>query len=147
MNIQQHNNENNFKLPEELASIGKENPFSVPKNFFDELPTVISNKVSEARKETAIFSPIFYRKNIIYLFSVCSLVLLIVLIYPKFRNEHSSNNISEFIIDEKYNSFDEDMLVAFLTENEENENASDDDLVDYLLNNNTDINLIMEELK
>jgi hypothetical protein len=147
MNIQQHNNENNFKLPEELASIGRDNPFSVPKNYFDELPTITSTNILKEKNKQKFFSYLIFRKETIYLFSVCSIIGLVLLVYPKFKNEKNDKNFSEYIIDEKYNTFDEDMLITFLSDNEEKENTTDDALVNYLLNNNTDINLIMEELK
>lgn len=131
-----------------LYSVGKENPFRVPENYFDTLPISIANKITEKR-ETSPWIHFFLKKETIYTVSLGCIIAFFVIFFPIISTHYNDSklSVSDYVIEEKYSSFDEDMLVSFLTENEENKASDNDYLMDYLLHNDTDINLIMEELK
>lgn len=89
------------------------------------------------------------KKETIYTVSLGCIIAFFVIFFPIISTHYNDSklSVSDYVIEEKYSSFDEDMLVSFLTENEENKASDNDYLMDYLLHNDTDINLIMEELK
>lgn len=143
-----NSNENIDSLPQTLRSVGNETPFRVPENYFEMLPISIADKISHKR-ETTPWIHFILKKEFIYTASLGCIIALFVIFFPIISTHFNDSNlsVSEYVIKEKYSSFDEDMLVAFLTENKEDKTSDNDYLMDYLLQNDTDINLIMEELK
>lgn len=148
--MQNKNNisENERNSNEFLNKIKKKNPFSTPKNYFEELHQVINNKKLENKYLKNYFDILSYR-----ILAPILTVLLVTILYfsiqPKeTKAEPELEQLSEFIINEKVYEFDEEMIFEVYAETTLNnkEQTTDDEVIDYLIENNISINSIFEEL-
>lgn len=140
------NNEENTSF---LDQIKKEKPFSVPKNYFEVLPQVITDKKLKNKNIENVFDKLSYR-ILAPTFTVLAIIAIVYLI-PNENNEMelTGDQISEIILTENLHEFDEDLIYSVYSETliEEPVNEeSDEEIIDYLINNNIDINSIIEEL-
>ncbi len=136
-----------------LDRVPKENHFNVPKNYFEVLPQVIQTKNLNNSKLLFLFDKLSYR--ILILVSAIAIALF-VFISPSntsIENELSSDQLCELIVDEDYIEFDDYLVYETYyevldeeTELDENTASEADEYIDYLLENNIDINAIIDEL-
>ncbi|MBL4593268.1 MAG: hypothetical protein JKX68_05555 [Flavobacteriales bacterium] len=133
-----------------LSKIKKENHFSTPKNYFEVLPEMITSKNLNNNKLQFNFDKLSYR--ILVPVSVFALLFFIVFNFSNnnTENELTNEQLSELIIEEEYIEFDDYLVYdtyAEIIEEEENEALSETDTyIDYLIENDIDINSIIEEL-
>ena len=133
-----------------LSKIKKENHFSTPKNYFKSLPEMISDKKLNNNTLNSFFDKLSYR----FLVPITAVVVLFFVVF-NFNSSTSSteltnDQLSELLIEDDYFEMDDYLVYeayAELLEEEEKETTSDDDeYINYLLENNIDINSIIEEL-
>lgn len=67
----------------ELDRTGKENPFLVPDNYFEELPGIISQKIRQANKKTVSLS---FRRDLVKALAVAASALLFYFILHEQKN-------------------------------------------------------------
>ena len=128
------NNKNNihdFKL----SDIKKENPFKVPANYFEELPTQVQNKIANTPKQETIFD------KLMFIFSpkfgvVFAGVLVIAMLAINFTKTEQTDYLSNLDVDYytiiETIDFDEDeLLLADLYQ--PTEINADDISIDVLL--------------
>lgn len=117
-------NKNNIKENEGsdfLSSLNKENPFSVPKNYFEFLPQEIAEvchkpKINTAQKIFFLFQP-----KITYLFAAITVLLVVILL---FINEGDiSSSASELSTEE----------ITYILQNPEQYNIEESLITDGLL--------------
>jgi len=133
-----------------LSKIKKENHFSAPKNYFEVLPEVMNYKTQNISRLQFSFDKLAYR----FLVPITSLVVILVLIFNWTSNntetELSNEQLAELIIEEEYLEIDDYLVYDAYEEimdEEENEIESEtEEYINYLLENNININLIIEEL-
>ena len=134
-----------------LSQIKKENHFSTPKNYFEVLPEVISSKNLNNKSSHYLFDRLSYR----ILVPISSLIIIFIVFFNWNNNipkaELTNEQLSEFIIEEDYFEMDDYLVYETYAEIlEEEENAKQpsetEEYIDYLIENNIDINSIIEEL-
>lgn len=137
-----------------LSKIKKENPFSVPDNYFNELPMQIQERVRQKR----VFYPavlIELLKKPAYALSF-SLLLLLIIIIPftisTYNSKLSNSQIAyqDFdITDIEYFEINEELLIEAISAEEFDENElieeTNDEMMDYIINN-VDYTTILDEL-
>ncbi|MCB9359764.1 MAG: hypothetical protein H6587_10900 [Flavobacteriales bacterium] len=138
-------NENTSSI---LNKIGKKNSFSTPENYFELLPQVIIHKKMEDKQVKNTFENLPYR----ILAPTIGVLIIIMTIYTLQPNSNNINytteQLSESIIDEELIEFNEDMIYEVYAEKEVNtfsEQTNNEEIIDYLINDNISINLIIED--
>ncbi len=127
-----------------LAQLKKENHFSVPKNYFENIPNTINNRIV-SHSPLHRFRKISYRIvfPVLAIFVISFLVVNFNAEQPK--SELSNEQISELLIDENYIEIDDYIIYETYSEINEAEKESED-YIDYLVENDININTIVEEL-
>lgn len=134
-------NENN------IEQLKKENQFSVPANYFEELPQHIQAKKNQIKPNT-VFSTNWYYK----ILAPTMLVIMLFASYYIYQNKNikelTPQEISEVIIDQELIQINEEMIYEVYAETATtNQTGSEnEEIIDYLINDNISINLILEEL-
>lgn len=153
------------ELPKEIeagiitSSFPKENPFEVPVDYFDHLPTVIQDKISSQTKKVKVLSLDWFTKK--QLLAVAASVVIVCLIGIKYWNKSNliapespvaSLTIStEKTLEDGMENVDESTLEEALSEEVESGSpqlqiASNDHIVEYLVDDHIDVNTLMNEL-
>ena len=149
------NLENENRLYEDLngqilSKIKKENHFSTPKNYFEVLPEVISNKKLNNNNLITFFDKLSHR----VLVPISAVIVLFFVVFNFNTNNNSttltSDQLSELILEDDYYEMDDDLVYdayAEMLESEKKETTSnEDEYINYLIENDIDINSIIEEL-
>ncbi len=134
-----------------LSSLPKKNAFTSPENYFEKLTVNISNKVHAEKQKTwwqLIFETLVQPK-----FAVASVALSLLVggyLYNQKQNvvnaqlEMTATNINNLSDDEILSQLDETVLADVMDDNATDATANDE--VDYLIDNHTDLNSIINEL-
>ena len=133
-----------------LSKIEKKNHFSTPNNYFEVLPEVISSKNLNNKSLYFNLDRLSYR----ILVPIASFIVLFFVIFNfnnnSIENELTIEQLSELIIEEDYGEIDDYLVYESYTElieEDENDTSSDtEEYINYLLENDIDINSIIEEL-
>lgn len=132
-----------------LSKMKKENHFIAPENYFKSLPEVISNKNLNNKSLPFNFDKLSWR--------ILIPITAVIIIFTVITNLNSVNEndiltydqFSEYIISQEDIEI-EDYLVyeayAEILESEENLKTEDEEYINYLIENDIDINSIIEEL-
>lgn len=123
-----------------LEDINKENPFSVPENYFENFYDRLKDKIDEQPKEvkTLTFNLSRFIKPIVSIAAIILLVLMLTNIdqkQPEYYLAESDSYIENILYDMDDLSFAE----AYYSEEGE---LNSDDLEDYVLDNITDYEII-----
>ena len=153
MNRDIHNQNDEPNLDFLKESAGK-NAFRVPENYFEKLPVEIADKIHSGAAER-VSSPVL-RPVFIGLTALCAIIITIGLFY------FNSTNYKELTQPRfSYNDLDSSGYIASMDENLITDelagqniqiedaspaSAETDQIKDYLIDNNTDITLIINEL-
>jgi hypothetical protein len=132
-----------------LSKIKRENHFSTPKNYFKSLPEVMSGKNLNNKSLVNVFDKLSYR--IFVPISAIAILFFIVINLTKQNNptELTSEQLSEILIEDDYLEMDYFLVYeayAELLDQEEETSSTDDEYINYLIENDIDINSIIEEL-
>ena len=146
------------KLAPTLSSLKKENHFSVPQNYFDEFPMKIKSRIDEQANASKSFSLswLFNYKVLAPTGTCVVLILAGLFLY----NPTQSIELEELTAEEIEASFEyygypsiDDELLAELYYTEETENESptnieltEEEIIDYLLDENVDVSQLYYEL-
>lgn len=133
---------------------GENNPFKVPKDYFEEFPTIIQSRIVE-NKKTLLQNRLFFnfKPQIAIAFASIIIIFFSFISYNLFLENKSqvpliSDEMKEIIELETYD-IDEEFLLYALFENEENKEEiviDNSDLINYLMQNEIDYNIIYSEL-
>ncbi len=135
-----------------LSNIKKENPFSVPDNYFDEFPSKIQNEISEKEKLPYLkrFLQVL-KPNLSLAASITIFALIAVIAVKSFVKDSNTynNNIADDseIADIEMFDIDDNTIIDIIVEETETNNDDeifDDEILDYLAYN-TDYNTIIDE--
>lgn len=134
-----------------LSSLPKKNAFTAPENYFEKLTINISDKVHTEKHKTwwqVVFETLVQPKLAIASVALCLLVGGYM--YNQKQNvviaplEMTATNISNLSDDEILSQVDETVLADVMDDNSTDASANDE--VDYLIDNHTDLNSIINEL-
>jgi len=134
---------NQIKLNEKIDDTG----FKVPDNYFESLDDVIINKVSQKPKVISLFT----KRNLFYASSIAAALVLMFSIFIN-KNDLTFDDlevasIENYIYEEEFDTYE---LASLLSEEELNTDNfidtdyTDEALEDYLLENTTIEDLIIE---
>jgi hypothetical protein len=147
--------EHNGHIPENLKNAGKELPFTVPDNYFEDFPGRLRDRLSREHPVASSGRLVSLARP--YL-SVAAIIAGIVLItwFAYHQVNVSNRNVSldnyelSDIVDYYLNDYDEDILISTLTENGDVngmaplENYSDE-IMDYLNADGIDYSLLIND--
>jgi len=158
------------KMAPVLSGVNKENPFTAPKDYFEALPQIIMGKCQSNvpdKKWTwgifTVYKPVMVIATVIVVFAIAIFFLFVNPWRPVQKNETDYNSFvqDEGMINDLSDIFDESTIIeAVLTESPENSSDSaifekddflmenpyytKDDLINYLLDANTDMDNITQ---
>jgi hypothetical protein len=137
-----------------LNDIPQKNPFKVPDSYFEDVNRKIISSISgydQAVRKVSIYRR--FRTNLLIAASVAGLIIIsysaIKLLTPDKRNLQVSEVLHEINPDSYINDIDISSLevdASSLLPSEEGPDVSKNDIIDYLLLNNVEINDIYEHL-
>ena len=142
------NNISNLENEEEfLLGIKKENNFNTPPNYFDDLPELLM--VKKSSNNNLGLSKNLYR----FILPTAAFVIIALIIFnfneTTKTTQISDEQLSEFLINEEYEYFEDELIYEAYINNvstESNTSENDENYIDYLIDNDVDINTIIEEL-
>ncbi len=154
-----HNDEDLKKLAPLLFSLKKENPYKVPNGYFDELPSIIQEKIIEdilvpdslwARISKAIFRPQFAWSSL----SIATLIFIGGLVFKsEYKPEQiSSQDIAEVIYHQEIDNMNETDLIDAMPEEKvntiktETNSKEHEAIMEYLLDNKIEEAEIVDQL-
>ncbi|MCO6500082.1 MAG: hypothetical protein J5I47_06855 [Vicingus serpentipes] len=141
--------ENPLKDAPFLSKIKKENHFLTPKNYFESLDEVRLDKYLNKNKLTIIFDNLSYR--IFIPLAACVAIFILVFNYNLKTNKTSltSEQVYETLVNEDYIEIEDDLLYETYYEVTQSSSPTleeNDEYIEYLIENDIDINLIIAEL-
>jgi hypothetical protein len=138
----------------ELNDIPEKNPFKVPENYFEEVNRKIISVTSGAGKEVRKISVYNrFRTSLLIAASVTGLIIISYTAIKLFTNDKRNVQVSEilnginpdsYINDIDLSSLEDDASSIVLSDEETGVNKKD--IIEYLLQENVDINDIYEQL-
>lgn len=140
----------NFKNDSDfLSKIEKKNNFSVPNDYFEQLPQVINNKKLNNSSIKFYFDKLSYR----VLIPISAFILITILVLNwndnTLKNELTNEQISEFLLEEEDEYLDENLIYETYYQvmpNEISMTNEEEKYIDYLIENDIDVSTIIEEL-
>ena len=140
----------NFKNDSDfLSKIVKKNNFSVPNDYFEQLPQVINNKKLNNSSIKFYFDKLSYR----VLIPISAFILITILVLNwndnTLKNELTNEQISEFLLEEEDEYLDENLIYETYYQvmpNEISMTNEEEKYIDYLIENDIDVSTIIEEL-
>ena len=147
----------------EISNLKKSFPFSVPENYFEELPSKISSRITEKSESSILSNLLTYLKKPVYAVSTSlALITIVISSVLYFQEKNSGDLLSDEITLEEIlkeypyfyeNIYESDIINLLLADtdeeflnlyldNEEMESIPDEDIIDYLLDENDNSDLI-----
>ena len=130
-----------------LSNIKKENNFTTPSNYFDELPELLNNK--RVNSSSLNLNKLLYR---ILIPSVTFIIIAVLILNWNNTTEItqiSDDQLSDYIINVESEYLDEEIIYESYMESialESNLEETEENYINYLIDNDVDINTIIEEL-
>ncbi len=158
------------KMAPVLSGVNKENPFTAPEDYFEALPQIIMRKCQpnlQAKKWTrgifTVYKPVMVVATVIVAFAIAIFLLFVNPWRPVQKNEAEYTTFvqDEGMINDLSDDIDESTIIeAVLSESPENSTDSavlekddflmenpdytKDDLINYLLDADTDMDIITQ---
>ncbi|MGD0753519.1 MAG: hypothetical protein ABR927_00545 [Bacteroidales bacterium] len=141
-------------MMKKLNDIPVKNPFKVPDNYFEEVNRKIISVTSDSDKEVRKIS--FYnrfRTSLLIAASVAGLILISYTAIKLLTHDKSNSQVSEVLHEMNPDMYMNDIDLSSLEENasslvlsDEGPDVSKKDIIDYLLQENVELNDIYEHL-
>jgi hypothetical protein len=136
--------------------IEKKNPFRVPENYFEEINRKIlaDNGTTKEERESKRISPfIRFRKSLLVAASISGFLLIGYTTARLIIKDNRGQQVSEILYDINSDSLINDIDISSLEEDaseisvsDEGSGVSKNEIIDYLIQDNIDINDIYEKL-
>ncbi|HMT29516.1 MAG TPA: hypothetical protein PKD91_09585 [Bacteroidia bacterium] len=158
-NFNPSENDPQFGLPEN-QNPGKRNVFSTPADYFEKLPLEVSDKIHSGKTSDSVFRLFSINFTVPKLVGISAVIVVVVAGSLIFKNNNDNKRIHETTL-----SFDDIVNTEYVAEIDESilfdayssttipidsaahsTDAEITDLQEYLIENNTDLALIINEL-
>jgi len=125
------------------------NPFEVPDNYFDKLPSALNERITSRKNGFREWLASITSRRIAIPLALATVVIVASLFYFKKNNDEIKKETYQISADDLKNStyiesIDEEMFVDILAS--QNINTTDDSLEQYLIDNNIDLSQIENNL-
>lgn len=142
------NNKNNIPDTENLKdnaptlfNLKKENSFKVPQLYFDELPTKIQNQVIHQSKYQ-------FQLQFKWIVPVAASLILVIVLLTNVNQQNNSledlsaQEIQQVLEFEGYYNVDTDLLAVVYSDETNNNEITNEEIIDYLIYENMDVDAI-----
>lgn len=132
-----------------LSRIEKKNHFSTPNNYFESLPEIVGVKILNNKTIEFSFDKLSWRILIPF---TAAVIIFTVITNLNTVNENETltyDQFSEYIISQEDIEFEDELIYeayAEILETEQDIETEDEEYINYLIENDIDINSIIEEL-
>jgi hypothetical protein len=137
-----------------LNDIPRKNPFRVPDNYFEEVNRKIisvTSGIDQEVRKVSIYNR--FRTNLLIAASIAGLILISYTAIKLLTPVKINSQVSEVLLEINPDSYINDIDLSSLEEDasslilyEEGPDVSKKDIIDYLLNENVELNDIYEQL-
>ncbi len=137
-----------------LNDIPRKNPFRVPDNYFEEVNRKIisvTSGIDQEVRKVSIYNR--FRTNLLIAASIAGLILISYTAIKLLTAVKINSQVSEVLLEINPDSYINDIDLSSLEEDasslilyEEGPDVSKKDIIDYLLNENVELNDIYEQL-
>lgn len=146
---------NNGYIPENLEKAGKELPFRVPENYFEDFPGRLQDRLNQERQipvHRRAFS--FVRPHLGLAALIAGIALVTWFGYHQFIVNNQNVTLDSYelstIVDYYLHDYDEDLLISTLMERGEESRLSplednSDEIMDYLTVDGIDYSLLIDD--
>ena len=144
------------KMAPTLPSLKKENHFSVPSNYFDEFPMKVKSKIDAEENASSSFSFAWlFNYKLLTPIGVCAIIILGTLFFNSPTQTLKLKELTAYEIEQSleyygYPSIDDEFLAVLYSEDnndsEDQEELSEEEIVNYLLEEEVDVSQLYYEL-
>jgi|SRR6185436_4161051 len=136
-----------------LKNMNRENPFKVPEGYFDSFPSIVSERIASQKSKPGwviLFQNIFQPKYVIAMF-VFAAALTSGIVYFNQSKTTGQEIILSYDDLSKSNYIDQidehDLIDAYISDADaDKSNENNSEIENYIIDNQTDISLIENEL-
>ena len=126
-----------------LSQLPKKDAFIAPEGYFDDLPSIIQDSLT-AKTKSYNFAPVWIFSTLGVATMVC--VLLFLSKSPKETTSITKQEATAYINDNIEQEFDETLLADELITSDNKTLTSEENLEEYILNQDIDEQLLREEI-
>ena len=128
-----------------LSQLPKKNAFTAPEGYFDDLPSIIQDRViAQTKTKSRNFSPVWVFSTLGVVSVLC--VLFFIGKSPELHTSISEQEASAYINENLEQEFDETLLADELITSYNKTLNSEENLEEYILNQDIDEQLLREEI-
>jgi len=157
--ISNHNNEELREFAPTLSKIEKQNPFQVPERYFDTLPTIIQERcIKDKRASLSEWLQHILSPRILAPISAAIVLIIIGINFfissPTPLEKDALLSLEQLSAEDIYSAIeagdlyeiDEYLIVEALIEVEDEGEESDEEIIDYLMENGIELSTIINAL-
>ncbi|MBN2213824.1 MAG: hypothetical protein JW723_06225 [Bacteroidales bacterium] len=142
------------KIPPELSKIGKEKPFKVPEDYFENFSVRLSDRIHEKRSPEFTGRLIPVLKPFLAIAAVAVIVLIAVRIFVNQPGKEDMGNLKgddlAFSISDNIYYYSEEAIIDAVYPPVESsvseEHLTDEEIIEYLINEDISINDILNPI-
>ncbi len=128
-----------------LSKLPKKDGFTVPEGYFDDLPSIVQDRViAQAKTKSRTLSPVWVFSTLGVASVLC--VLFFLGKSPEVQNSITEQEASAYVNENIEQEFDETLLADELITSDNKTFTSDENLEEYILNQDIDEQLLREEI-
>lgn len=128
-----------------LSKLPKKDGFTVPEGYFDDLPSIVQDRViAQAKTKSRTLSPVWVFSTLGVASVLC--VLFFLGKSPEVQNSITEQEASAYVNENLEQEFDETLLADELITSDNKTLTSEENLEDYILNQEIDEQLLREEI-
>ena len=128
-----------------LSQLPKKNAFTAPEGYFDDLPSIIQDRViAQTKTKSRNFAPVLVFSALGVASVLC--VLFFIGKSPELHTSISEQEASAYINENLEQEFDETLLADELITSYNKTLSSEENLEEYILNQDIDEQLLREEI-
>lgn len=128
-----------------LSQLPKKDAFTAPEGYFDDLPSIVQDRViAQAKTKSRTLSPVWVFSTLGVASVLC--VLFFLGKSPEVQNSITEQEASAYVNENLEQEFDETLLADELITSDNKTLTSEENLEEYILNQEIDEQLLREEI-